>query len=95
MLKPGQKTRLFGDTLHGVLRGAWPRPGCIRVEVVGNDLFASFVEDIGGTFQEQDTENVFLKLGGVHLAAQNIGGSVEMAFQLGKGQFGHINRPRR
>lgn len=41
------------------------------------------------TLQKQHAEYVFLKLGGIHLATQNISGRKEMTLQLGQGEFGH------
>lgn len=50
-----------------------------------DDLFAALVEHIGTALEEQHAEDVFLELRGVHLAAQDVGGLEQVAFQLRKG----------
>jgi hypothetical protein len=44
------------------------------------------LEHVGAAFQEQHPEDVFLELGGIHLAAQDVGGFEQVALQLGQGQ---------
>lgn len=45
------------------------------------------VELIGQALDEQHAENEFFELAGVHLAAQDVGGFEEEAFELGEGDF--------
>ena len=53
-----------------------------------DDLLAALVEYIGTPLQEQHAEDVFLEFGSIHLAAQDIGGLEQVAFELGEGE-GH------
>ena len=55
-----------------------------------DDLLAALVEHVGAALEEQHAEDVFLELRGVHLAAQDVGGLEEVAFELGEGQ-GHLS----
>jgi hypothetical protein len=43
------------------------------------------VEHVGAALEEQHPEDVFLELRSVHLAAQDVGGFEEVAFQLWQG----------
>jgi hypothetical protein len=38
------------------------------------DLLAALIENIGAAFEEEHSEDVFLELGGVHLATENVSG---------------------
>lgn len=51
-------------------------------------LLAPLLEHVGAALEEQHAEDVYLELGGVHLAAQDVGGLEQVALQLGQGQ-GH------
>ena len=51
-------------------------------------FLAPLVEDVGRALEKQHPEDVFLELGGIHLAAQDVGCFEQMAFQLGQCQ-GH------
>ena len=75
--------------------------GCLVFEQLGDEvrlvfevcegllaeLFAFAVELIGEPLQEQHAENEFLKLRGVHLAAQDVGGLQEEGLKLGEGDL--------
>jgi len=52
-----------------------------------NGLVA-LLKDVGGTLEEEHAEDVLLVLGGVHLAAQDVGRFEEVALELGQGEFG-------
>ena len=52
-------------------------------DVGGDDLLPAGLELVGGLLQEEHPEDVFLELRGIHLAAKNVGGLEEVAFQLG------------
>jgi len=45
-------------------------------------IFPLTVKLVGKALQEEQAENEFLELRGIHLAAQNIGGLEEKRFQL-------------
>lgn len=48
------------------------------------------VEDVGASLQEEQAEDIVLVRGGVEtLLAEAIGGTIEMAFELGKRESGH------
>jgi hypothetical protein len=64
--------------------------GAAAGEVGANYLLAALVEDVGAAFQEEHAEDVFLELGGVHLAAEDVGGGEEVAFELREGEFAHV-----
>lgn len=66
----------------GVLSGA------ALFELSGEDLLALDVEHVAGALQEQRTEDVLLELGGIHLAAEDVGSCEEMSFELGQGEHG-------
>ena len=51
------------------------------------ELLALAVELVGEPLQEQHSEDEFLELGGVHLAAQDVGGLEEEGFELGEGDL--------
>ena len=55
-------------------------------ELVGDDLAALDVEHVAGALQEESAEDVLLELGGVHLAAKDVGCRKEMPFELGQGE---------
>ena len=81
--------------------------GCLVFEQLGDEirlvfevcegllaeLLASAVELIGEPLQEQHAEDEFLKLRGVHLAAQDVGGLQEEGLELGEGDFLLFHRP--
>jgi hypothetical protein len=48
-----------------------------------DDFLMPLIEYIRAALQEQHAEDVLLELGSIHLAAQNVGGLEEVAFQLG------------
>ena len=48
--------------------------------LVGDHLLKALLEHVRATLQEQHAEDVLLEFGGVHLAAQDIGGTEEVAF---------------
>ena len=50
-------------------------------------MLALAVEFVGQALQEEHAEDEFLELGGVHLAAQDVGGLEEEAFELGEGDL--------
>ena len=56
-------------------------------EVLLAELLALAVELVGEALEEQHAEDEFLELGGVHLAAQDVGGLEKKAFELGEGDF--------
>ena len=56
-------------------------------EVLLAELFALAVEFVRKALEEQHPEDEFLELGRIHLAAQNVGGFEEEAFELRKGDF--------
>ena len=47
-----------------------------------DDFFPALVERVGTAFEEQHAEDVFLEFGGVHLAAQNVGGGEQVPLKL-------------
>ena len=49
-------------------------------KLVVDDLLPALRELVGAALEEQHAEDVFLELGGVHLAAQDVGGFEEVAF---------------
>lgn len=51
------------------------------------DAVALAVELVGEAFEEEEAEDEFLKLGGVHFAAEDVGGLEEEGFELGEGDF--------
>lgn len=55
-------------------------------ELCGDDLLALGLELVRAPLQEEQAEDVLLEVGGVHLAAQDVGGPEEVAFKLGEGQ---------
>jgi hypothetical protein len=60
------------------------RQPCLRLGLAAfhfeaDHLLAALVEDVGAALEEQHPEDVFLELGGVHLAAQDVGSFEEMA----------------
>jgi hypothetical protein len=63
---------------------AWVSPAAISSATI----FSALLEHVGAALQEQHPEDVFLELGGIHLAAQDVGGLEQVAFQLWEGQ-GH------
>ena len=65
---------VFQQFLH--LFGAGGDEYCARM------FCACLVEDIGHALEEEQAEDVFLVFGGVHLAAQHIGGLHQKAFEL-------------
>src|SRR5690606_35196069 len=52
-----------------------------------DNLLATLLEHVGAALEEQHPEDIFLELGGIHLAAQDVGGFEEVALQLGQGQW--------
>ena len=60
------------------------RPGLFAVptplELLLEDGLATGFELVGGPFQEQHPEDVFLELRGVHLAPEDVSGRKEMPF---------------
>ncbi len=55
--------------------------GCLACIDFKLDHFgAALFEHIGAALEEQHPKDVFLELGGIHLAAQDVGGFEEMAF---------------
>ena len=69
--------------LPGFLLGTAP------LQILLDDFLILLIKDIGTALQKQHAEYVFLKLGSVHLAPQDIGGGKQVSFQLGQSQFGH------
>ena len=53
--------------------------------LLADDVRPSRLEDVGGTLEEQHAEDELLELGTVHLAAQDVDGGEEVAFELGEG----------
>ena len=54
---------------------------------LGSDNFLSLdVEDVARPLQKKRTKDVLLELGGIHLAAKNVGRCEEMPFELGQGE---------
>ena len=45
------------------------------------------VELVGKALEEEQAEDEFLELRGIHLATQNVGGFEQEAFELGKRDF--------
>lgn len=60
-----------------------------RVEDAGSLL----LEHIRGVLQEEHPEGVFLELGGIHLAAQDVRGTEQVPFELWQRQAGHSHEP--
>ena len=58
----------------------------------GRELLALLVEQVAAPLQEQNAENVFLVLRGIHVAAKLVARLEEEAGELGKGEFGHVGR---
>ena len=67
------------SAFHGLVKCA------ASLHLFGDDNIVTFVEDVRHTLQEQHTEDVFLVLRRIHLAAQNIRGFHEVAFELSEG----------
>ena len=61
-------------------------------EVLLAKMLALAVEFIGEALEEQHAEDEFLELGGVHLAAQDVGGLEQETFELRERDFfaGHV-----
>lgn len=59
------------------------------LELAGDDRLAFLFEDVGGPFQEQDSEDVLLELRGVHVASEDVSGGEEVTFELGEGEHVH------
>ena len=51
--------------------------------------FPFFLEHVRAALEKQHAEDEILVLRCVHLAAQNVGGGVEVALEFGQGQSGH------
>ena len=58
-----------------------------QMRVAAADRGARLIEDVGHALEEQQAEYVLLVLAGVHLAAQDVGGLHEEAFELGESDF--------
>ena len=56
-------------------------------EILLAQLLALAVEFIRQPLEEQHAEDEFLELGGIHLAAQDVGGLEQEAFELGERDF--------
>ena len=50
-----------------------------------DDFFAALLEHVGAALEKEHAEDVFLELGGVHLAAKDVGGFEEVALKLRQG----------
>jgi hypothetical protein len=55
----------------------------LLLHLVAHDRLVALLENVGGVFEEQHAEDVLLVLGGIHLAAQDVGRFEEVAFELG------------
>jgi len=56
-------------------------------EIITSELFALAVELVGEALEEEQAENEFLELRGVHLAPKDVGGFEKKGFELGEGDF--------
>ena len=54
-----------------------------------DDDGATLLEHVRAPLQEQHPEDVLLELGGIHLAAQDVGGPEEVTFELSEGYPPH------
>ncbi len=79
---------------EGVLRGIFQQQlnlGCCMA--LGLQLRAHGgavgIELVGHALEEQHAEDVFLVLGGIHLAAQDVAGLEQQVFEFGEGELGH------
>jgi hypothetical protein len=55
-----------------------------------NDPSPLILEDVGATLQEQYAEDVFLELGCIHLAAEDVRSGKEVTFQLFERELCHL-----
>ena len=84
----------FGDE-EGLVEGWSVRAlfgvvlGAAAGELLLDDDLAARLELVGAAFEEEHAEDVLLELGGIHFAAQDVGGAEEVAFELGEGEGGH------
>ena len=67
--------------LLGLLRGA------AESQLLRDDGGTPNLELVRAPLQEQHPEDVLLELGGIHLAAQDVGGTEQMSLQLCEGQL--------
>ncbi|MCY1460806.1 hypothetical protein D9M71_783950 [compost metagenome] len=57
-------------------------PAFASAHLLSHDLLVALLEYVGAALEKQHAEDVFLELRGIHLAAQNVGGLEQVAFQL-------------
>jgi hypothetical protein len=61
------------------------------LDLIADDLLAFGVELVRATFQKEQAEDVILVGGGIEsFLAKPVGGGVEVAFELGKGEAGRF-----
>src|SRR6185369_13934434 len=63
--------------------------GSALLELLLEQLLVAGLEHVRAPLQEQHPEDVFLELRRIHLAAQDVSGGEEVAFELGQGQTRH------
>lgn len=67
--------------------------GLLRADAVteefGDQARVGGIEDVAGTLEEEHAEDEFFVFAGVHLAAQDVGGFVEVTLQLGEREAKH------
>jgi len=71
-------------SLEGFLLAAAP------LDLLGDDLIPPLLEHIRAALQEQHPKDVFLELRGIHLAAQDVGRTEQVALQLGEGELAGV-----